>query len=102
MISLKTNSDLFDILRVRKKQARFVLNIDQPPNEKWFVELTSIRRSQVNDEIQSKFLTLYLLKTALKSVFPRELSIFLHYTESHIMLFRRRNDVKATSSSKFG
>ena len=40
---------------------------------------------QVNNEIKSKFLnfrpTLYLLKTAFKSVFPRELSFFYNAME---------------------
>jgi len=47
-----------------------------------YVDSTSIRRSQVDDEIKSKFLdfrpTPYFLKSALKGAFPRELSFFLH------------------------
>jgi len=78
-----------------------------PPKEKWLVDSTSICPSQVDGEIESKYLnfrpTLYLLKTASRSVSPRELSLFTTQGKSKgHMPFRRRNDVNATSSSKFG
>jgi len=71
------------------------------------VDSTPIRRSRVDHKIKSSFFfyfrpTLYLLKTASKSVFPRELSFFFYNKRDvNLMPFWRRNDVKATSSSKF-